>query len=457
MSNIQTFFSSSDLFFEITTDKENLDLKTEIGETLYNADYTKRVIISPSVTIGSATTTSPALSIPSGAGGRIFINNYGSILGAGGAAGGGVGGDAIKAESTCTIENKSSGTIYAGGGGGGTGGTGGTGGQGSYQVVTGSYQQCYQYYSWGGCASQTVYTYGTEYSNGGVGGSGGSGGAGRGYNQSISSGTAGTAGVAGGTNAGAGGLGGTGGSGGDWGTTGTTGATGGTGVNGNYTNGLAGGAGVSGGLAGYYINGLGTYATLINQGTFAGIGTAPPAPTYVNLSFTASGNLTVTGAGTSTVSIFKTSGGAAWDNTAYSTTAFTAPCTIEFNKQADAGDNGVSYAMIGWNEDPTTNSSYTKLDYASYPFQTNGYYVYHNGSQINPSVTWSTANKFYIVYTTDGYIKHYNGSTLLYSVNYGAGKTVYLDSAYYSPNATYGGFSNIRVIESAWDGSSYST
>lgn len=196
------------------------------------------------------------------------------------------------------------------------------------------------------------------------------------------------------------------------------------------------------------------YDTLLTSPT-VDVDTGPPPITYETLTYTASGNLTVTDNGTDTVSIFKTSGSSAWDNQAYTTTSFTAPCTIEFNKQAGATDNGVSYAMIGWNEDPTTNASYTSLDYASYPFQTNGYYVYHNGSQINPSVTWSTANKFYIVYDTDGYIRHYNGSTLLYSVNYGTGKTVYVDSSFYSVNSTYGGFSNIKVIKDSWDGTSY--
>lgn len=452
MSNIQSFFQTSDLFIEINGNKENLDLKTEIGETLYNSDYTKRVIIPSSVTVGSSTTTDAALKIPSGAGGRVIVDNYGSIQGAGGAAGGGIGGDAILAQSNCTIENKTTGSIYAGGGGGGTGGSGGTGGQGSYEVVTGSYPVC----TWGGrygCyAYGTAYTYGTAYRNGGTGGSGGSGGVGRGYNRSLTLGSSGGSGVSGSDNSGPGGFGGIGGGGGDWGQSGSNGETGGTGSNGNYTNGAAGSNGSGGGLSGYYINGLGTYATLVNSGIATGRGLPP---SYETLTYTASGNLTVTGNGTNTVSIFKTSGGAAWDNQAYSTTSFTAPCTIEFNKQADAGDNSASYAMIGWNEDPTTNASYNTIDYASYPYQTNDYQVYHNGSQIVPGVTWSTANKFYIVYGTDGYIRHYNGSTLLYSVNYGTGKTVYVDSSYYSVNGTYGGFSNIKVIRSAWNGSVY--
>ena len=178
-------------------------------------------------------------------------------------------------------------------------------------------------------------------------------------------------------------------------------------------------------------------------------------PEYETLTYTASGNLTVTGNGTNTVNIFKTSGGNAWDNQAYSLVSFTAPCTIEFNKQAVSGDNGASYAMIGWNADPLTNASYDTIDYASYPFRTDSYVVYHNGSLVHNSGSWSTSSKFYIVYGTDGVMRHYNGSTLLYSVNYGTGNTVYVDSSFYSPNATFGGFSNIKVIRSAWNGTDY--
>lgn len=183
--------------------------------------------------------------------------------------------------------------------------------------------------------------------------------------------------------------------------------------------------------------------------------TTPPF-SYETLTFTASGNLTVTGNGTNNVSIFKTSGSTSWDNQAYVATGFTAPCTLEFNKQAAAFDNGVSYAMIGWNEDPTTNASYDSLDYTSYPYRTDAYSVYHNASQVLFSGSWSTSNKFYIVYGTDGIIRHYNGSTLLYtSPSYGTGKTVYVDSSIYSVDSTFGGFSNIRVTKNAWNGTSY--
>ena len=49
---------------------------------------------------------------------------------------------------------------------------------------------------------------------------------------------------------------------------------------------------------------------------------------------------------------------------------------------------------------------------------------------------------------------HYNGPTLLYSVNYGSA-TVYLDTSFYAVNNIYGGFSNIRVIKKAWNGTGY--
>ena len=176
---------------------------------------------------------------------------------------------------------------------------------------------------------------------------------------------------------------------------------------------------------------------------------------YESLTYATTGNLTVTGNETTSVNIFKTSGGSGWDNQAYSTTAFTAPCTIEFNKQAASDDNGVSYAMIGWNADPLTNASYDSIDYASYPYRTDTYVVYHNGSGIVPGTSWNTANKFYIVYGTDGFIRHYNGSKLLYSVNYGVGNTVYVDSSFYSVNSTFGGFSNIRVTKFTWNGVNY--
>lgn len=185
-------------------------------------------------------------------------------------------------------------------------------------------------------------------------------------------------------------------------------------------------------------------------------GEFPGAPaSYAVITYTLSASLTATNNGTDTVDISKNSSNGSWNAHAYSDLSFTAPCTIEFNKQAGVTDNGVSYAMIGWNEDPTTNASYTSLDYSAFPYRTDTYSVYHNGSQVNFTGAWSPSETFYIVYNTDGTIKHYNGSTLLYSVTYGTGKTVYVDSSFWSTNVTYGSITNIRVREAAWNGTAY--
>jgi hypothetical protein len=176
---------------------------------------------------------------------------------------------------------------------------------------------------------------------------------------------------------------------------------------------------------------------------------------YQSITYTATANVTLTNNGSPAVTMFKNTDNGVWNGEVRSTESFTAPCTIEFSKQAGATDNGVSYAMIGWNEDPTANTSYTSLDYASYPYTTNTYSVYHNGSQVLFSGAWDPNKRFYVVYDTDGFIRHYNGSTLLYSVSYGTGKTVFVDSSFYSVNATTGGFTDVQVSRSSWNGAGY--
>ena len=176
---------------------------------------------------------------------------------------------------------------------------------------------------------------------------------------------------------------------------------------------------------------------------------------YQAITYISSSNVTLTNNGTTAVTMFKTASNNSWDSHVYSADAFNAPCTIEFTKNAGTTDNGVSYAMIGWNADPTTDQSYSSLDYAAYPYRTDTYSVYHNGSKVLASKTWDPNQKFYIVYDTDGYIRHYNGSKLLYSVNKGTNQTVYVDSSFYSVNATYGGFTDVRVCRKSWNGLNY--
>ena len=185
-------------------------------------------------------------------------------------------------------------------------------------------------------------------------------------------------------------------------------------------------------------------------------GVVPQRLQYENLTFVLSANLVASGNGTSNVSIFKMSGSTAWDNQAYTTQGFTPPVTLEFNKWCANIDNGRSYAMIGWNTDPTTDASYSSIDYASYPFTQDRYEIYNNNTYINPNKTFDKYQKFYLTYKTDGVLEHYNGSNLLYSVSTGSTVERFIDSSFHNVGAMFGGFSNIRVIRRIWNGTSYS-
>lgn len=284
---------------------ENQDLSTVFG-TDWGVDYPKDVVINAGVTLGATSTGNEALEVSSGGVGTITITNNGTIIGAGGAASGGAGGDAFEASVACTLINN--GTISAGGGGGGQGGTGGNGSSTSTTRSPSSGEIYHQYFTYWMSGSETImhlyyyvtssggyyttngynYTGSTFVYNGWThhkgsvkwssnewniqkyayyrtqtvtttasGTAGGAGGQGAGYNQSLAAGSnASTAS----SPAGSGGQGGTGGG------LGSSGSQGATGANGTTTNGAVGAVG---GAAGVYIRGV-SNVTLTQNGTVHG-------------------------------------------------------------------------------------------------------------------------------------------------------------------------------------------
>ena len=224
----------------VTANTTNLNVQT-LFEATYPGSWAsttqKRLVIIPEVVVGATDTSNYALNIPSAFGSTVIIENYGSIQGAGGAANGGTGGNAIFAGASSILINNLA-TIYAGGGGGGQGGDG------------------------GGGFVRTGIRFPFTITNT-TGGAGGAGGVGQGYNQDNADGAVG---AAGGTNAGTGGTGGTGG------TWGASGADGSVGANGNRTTAplldTTGGP-TYGGNAGYYIVNNNNIIW-INTGTVAG-------------------------------------------------------------------------------------------------------------------------------------------------------------------------------------------
>jgi hypothetical protein len=177
---------------------------------------------------------------------------------------------------------------------------------------------------------------------------------------------------------------------------------------------------------------------------------------YIPMTFIPSAGITVSRNSTTNIDLAKTGGtDNSWDQGAHTAAIYSQPLTLEFNKTASAGDDGLSYAMIGFNVDPATNNSYTTLDYASYPYAQNAYSVYHNGSGISPSVSsWNQANKFYIVYANN-LIRHYNGSTLMYTSPTYTGNPVGIDSSFYRVNQVNNRFTNVRLTNKIWNGTAY--
>jgi len=216
----------------ISANTNNYDVYTNRGPTYVAGISDITVTVNPAVTVGSTTTPTYAMLVPSAfnPGDTVTIVNNGVIQGMGAVGGNGgsgtgagtagsVGGSTVYVNRPTIITNN--GTVAAGGGGGGGGG--------------------------GGRFAGTPKTPASNATGGGGGGGAGTnGGAGGAPNGSVGTSPAGGAGGAGGTSPG-GGSGGVGGAGGGRGAVGVTGSGGG-GPGG-------GGAGGAGGTAGNYIVG----------------------------------------------------------------------------------------------------------------------------------------------------------------------------------------------------------
>lgn len=111
------FFGALNELLQQVTAQASVNAQTIFGSD-WGANVPKRLLIPAGVTIGP-------LTIPSGLGGSLTVENQGEIQGLGGGPNSGAGGHAITASSSFTLLN--TGAVRGGGGGGGLGGTGGQG------------------------------------------------------------------------------------------------------------------------------------------------------------------------------------------------------------------------------------------------------------------------------------------------------------------------------------------
>ncbi|CAM1363083.1 hypothetical protein [Tenacibaculum xiamenense] len=130
---------------------------------------------------------------------------------------------------------------------------------------------------------------------------------------------------------------------------------------------------------------------------------------------------------------------AGWNQQGYSLVR-AIPAGAEGHLNFTAGPNN-TYRMIALNSDPTSNASYTSLDYAIYLAPT-WVYVYENGSYRGRFVTYVSGDQFEINVACSGTVTYKKNGTVFYTSTISASSTMYLDSSFYNTNSTV---SNISI------------
>lgn len=152
---------------------------------------------------------------------------------------------------------------------------------------------------------------------------------------------------------------------------------------------------------------------------FGALNGATPAP------YVAFGNCLV-----SDDKVFKNGGPVDWNSSVNSIAGFP-QCHVQFKATQTNG-----YVMVALNSDPTTDTSYSSLDFAWYCTDSGLAIIYESGSNV-PGIafTYTTSTVFAITY--DGAnVRYYSDRVLLRTVPLG-GATLFMDSSIYTPGAGF--------------------
>ena len=185
---------------------------------------------------------------------------------------------------------------------------------------------------------------------------------------------------------------------------------------------------------------------------------------YLALTWTTAGgaSYSITGNGTTTSSVYKTSNTDQWSHNVYNNSNISAPFSFEFSATSGgATDDGQSYKMIGVarvGDLPRTDAEGYKAFYTLYPHFTNAMSWYDpstNGSSPN---AWVNGDTFVISVEANGNIKAYNQTrgTLYKEWSTGYTGSWRVGASIYSINSPKGGFANGRVrLGQIWNGTQY--
>ena len=132
---------------------------------------------------------------------------------------------------------------------------------------------------------------------------------------------------------------------------------------------------------------------------------------------------------------YKASGTYTWDGQVYSAQSYTNGAYVSFNPASSSG-----YVMVGLNTDPTTDASYTSIDYCFY-LSAGTLYIYESAAGYGPYGSYSSNTALSITYD-NVFVKYYKDGTLLRSVPI-AGQKFYLDSSFFIPGDSTSGITNL--------------
>ena len=126
----------------------------------------------------------------------------------------------------------------------------------------------------------------------------------------------------------------------------------------------------------------------------------------------------------------KTSGGSSWNAEVYSKEGYTRGVFVSANvAQTNA------YMIVGLNEDPQANPSFTSIDYGFYLDPTGNVSLFEGGSSVESSGEYGTNTVFTITYNSLN-IQYYKDGELVRTIPRAVGNPLYLDTAFYTINSS---------------------
>jgi len=186
---------------------------------------------------------------------------------------------------------------------------------------------------------------------------------------------------------------------------------------------------------------------------------------FIPLTWSTAGNAnySITGNGTTTSSVYKTSNDNSWSHNVYNNTDIYGPFSFEWSAQAasNGADDGNSYKMVGvgrTSDIPKVDGQGYRAFYTLYPHRTDSMSWYAPTTDGNTGLSWVNGDIFVFSVFANGDIKAYKKSNGVLYKEWNTGHTGpwRVGASIYSINAPKGGFADARVrVGQVWNGTAY--